>query len=210
MFVAAMVWLKAYPLFPKPGSRKWSREEAGRAAKVGVAVSKITGAVFKKNLLQTELHEICLGLLSAVKSEVEAMTGDKEGLYFNVSLLVEDPDDNLRVKVFARVDQNRQNNSYIKKELLIEESFRTRKSINISECKIEGRPYRSIFGYPLFSSLSTGMTFLGVVTIDSSEPHHFDGIMDAIDTKLLPYISLLKLAIIADKVLGERRRRNGR
>lgn len=210
IFVIAIFWTKLYPVLPKPGIRKWRQEEASRASHVYVAASRLTSALAAKNLLQTDLQAVCQGILSAMKSEVEALMGDKEGLYFNVSLLLEEHDDGNRVYVFTRVDQNRQNSSYLKKDLLIAPSFSTGKCIYIPECHLTDRPYKCIFGYPLFSQLSSGMTFLGAVTIDSSEPRHFDGLELSIETKLLPYISLLKLAIIADRTIGEKRRRNGR
>jgi hypothetical protein len=204
-FVVSMLFVVIVPLLPKRQSKKWLKEEVRRAQAVSAAVVQTSFALAKKNLLKTDQLTIFQRLLSAIKSEIEALTGDRESLFLNVSLLVEEPNDPQTLTVICRANQDRQNASYKKRDLFIAESLDQGSLVYNPEISIPGKPYRSIIGIGLLSELPGGLTPLGVLSIDSSEVHHFDGLENIIETRLLTYVSLLKLVIVVGRDFGEGR-----
>ncbi|HXK58289.1 MAG TPA: hypothetical protein PLP42_00205, partial [Acidobacteriota bacterium] len=86
--IAALVFNAVYPLIPKPKVKKWRQEEIRRVRFISVAISQLTSSARSRRFVQTEFDRITQGLLAAIRSEVEALVLDTEGIYINVNLLV--------------------------------------------------------------------------------------------------------------------------
>ncbi len=199
VFVLALAYTTALPYLPKRKSAKWVTEDLRRTKTVAVAISEIASAVWNRRLPPEERQGLFMRLLSAIKSEVEGITGDHEGIYSNVSLLLED-DGTEHLKVVCRANQDRPLASYKKAELLISKALQTGEIVYDPECKFVDKPYKAILGIPLISEVeSSRLITSGVVSIDNSRAHCFDGLTDEVQTKTLIYIGLLKLVIIVDR-----------
>jgi len=145
-------------------------------------------------------------LLSAVKSEIEGIIGDHEGIYCNVSLLLEDRGDYL--SVVCRSNQDRPLAQYRKSDLLISDVLVSGEIHYEPDCNFADKPYKAIFALPLVSAPEGSKMFTnGIVSIDSSQAHCFDGLEEEVVTKTLVYINLLKLVIISDGALRPSRGR---
>jgi len=199
-FVVALAYATAQPYFPNHVSKKWLVEDLRRTKVLAVAISEISSAVWNHALKPEEKHELFIKLLAAIKSEVESITGDHESIYSNVALLLDDNGD--RLKVVCRANHDRPLTSYRKTDLLISKTLNTGEVFYEPDCKMADKPYKAILGIPLISGPENSRMFVsGVVSIDSSEAHGFDGLEDEIEAKTLPYISLLKLVITTDETL---------
>jgi hypothetical protein len=208
IYVVSAFYAAIVPLLPKKPSQKWIAEEQKRAEMVGVALSKLSIGIVSRNLRTAEFKDIVTGLLQAMKSEVQAIAGDKEGIYTNVTLLIHDCElDKLRV--LSRADLNRPEAVYERKALHVAESLKDGRRRYFPKLDLQDKPYCCILGVPLLSQLPSGLESIGVISIDSSEPHYFDSRDQKIEAKLQPYIAMLKLAILFEKEFGEGRR-NGR
>jgi hypothetical protein len=206
IFALALAYVNAQPYLPKRASKKWVIEDIRRTKAVGVAVSRISSAIRNHSLKPEERQSLFMILLSAIQSEIEGVTGDHEGIYSNVSLLLNDNPD--RLKVVCRANHDRPLKSYMKSDLLISKSLATLEVFYEPECILADKPYRAILGIPLVSTPENSPTLVsGIVSIDNAEAHCFDGLVEEIETKTLPYINLLKLVIIADEALNVAKRR---
>ena len=201
MFVVALGYVTAQPYFPKRVLKKWVIEDLRRTKVLAVAVSEISSSIWNHRLTPEGKHELFVKLLSAIKSEVEGITGDHQGIYFNVALLLlDDRDESLNV--VCRANHDRPLTSYRKTDLLVSDVLSTGEALYVADCQFSDKPYRAIFAIPLvFGPEHSKMFVSGVVSIDSSERNHFDGLEDEIETKTLPYISMLKLVITTDEAL---------
>jgi len=172
----------------------------------GVAVSEISSAIWNHSLRPEQQHGLFVRLLTAIKSEVEGITGDYESIYLNVSLLLDDNDGRLRV--VCRANNDRTLNSYRKADLLISESLATGEKYYEPDCKLADKPYKAILGMPLVSIPENSRSLVhGIVSIDSAQAHCFDGLLDEIENQTVVYINLLKLVIITDESVRNRRGR---
>lgn len=198
LFVVALTFATALPHLPKRKSAKWVTEDLRRTKTVAVAISEIASAIWNGRLRPEEKHALFMRLLSAIKSEIEGITGDHEGIYSNVSLLIDDKDGHL--SVVCRANQDRPLASYQKGNLVVSKALETREIVYEPDCRFADKPYRAIMGIPLISG-PEGNNTSGVVSIDSSQAHCFDELGDEVQTKTLTYIGLLKLVIVVDEVL---------
>lgn len=74
--------------------------------------------------------------------------------------------------------------------------MQTRTKEYVPRFEMEGKDYRCILALPLVIETATGDDVsIGVVSIDSGQANDFDGLIDRIEIRLLPYLSLLKLAL---------------
>ena len=165
-------------------------------------MSKITSAIWNRNLRPEQKHDLFVGLLSAIKSEVERITGDNEGIYLNVSLLLlDDKGDSLAV--VCRANNDRPHNTYRRSDLLVSDALLTGEKYYDPDCKLADKPYKAILGMPLVSVPECSKPLVhGVVSIDSSQTHCFDGFLEDIENKTVVYINLLKLVIISSESLS--------
>jgi hypothetical protein len=207
VFVFALGITTVQPYLPKRVSTKWIVEDVRRNLATGVAVSGITSAIWNRQLRPEQKHDLFVRLLSAIKSEVEGITGDNEGIYFNVSLLSLDENGGT-LTVVCRANPDRPLRSYRVVDMLVSQTLSTGKMFYEPDCKLADKPYKAILGIPLVSVHENCKPLVhGIVSIDSAQAHCFDGLLEDIENKILMYISILKLVITADEAL---RRGGGR
>lgn len=207
-FLIAVAYSTAQPYFPKSTTSKWAAEDLRRTKALSVAVAMISSSLWNGRMSDRDKHDLFGRLLSAIKSEVEDITGDRDGIYLNVSLLLDDKDD--LVEVVCRANNDRAPASYKKSTLLVSKAFSSGEELYVEDCDLADKPYKAIYAMPLVSAPQNSRMFVqGLVSIDSSRGHHFDGLEDAISTRVLPYLNLIKLVLIADEKLRVRRQ-NGR
>jgi len=188
------VWLK--DRFQK---KKWEVESKRRPEAIGVALSKLASCVRNDRFSAVELHQIEQGLLIAMKSEVESVIADSEGIYLAVNLIVEDqaPQSNL-LMVLNRSNVDRDlYKTYPKDSSMV--VWRAMKSERFTyEPKyslVHGTPYRAILAFPIVTHNDGKTESMGGISIDSSIVGHFDGHENKLETVLLPYISIQKLVL---------------
>jgi len=210
-FVVALGFTTAQPYFPKRESKKWIVEDVRRNLATGVAISKISSAIWNRRLRSEQKQDLFVRILSAIKSEVEGITGDNEGIYLNVSLLLID-DKGERLTVVCRANHDRPLSSYRRTDLLVSQSLSTGEKYYEPECNFADKPYRAILGMPLVAIPECCRALPhGIVSIDSSQARCFDGLLEEIENKTLVYINLLKLVIVSDESLsGVKGRQNER
>lgn len=202
MFILALGFITVLPYMPKRKSTKWVREDVKRNLTTGVAVSGITSAIWNHQLRPEQKQDLFVRLLSAIKSEVEGITGDNEGIYFNVSLLSLDANGGT-LTVVCRANPDRPLRSYRVEEMLVSQTLSTGKMFYEPDCKLADKPYKAILGMPLVSVHENCKPLVhGIVSIDSAQAHCFDGLLEDIENKILMYLCLLKLVITADEALS--------
>ena len=208
MFVFALTLTTVQPYLPKRVSTKWVVEDVRRNLATGVAVSGITSAIWNHQLRPEQKHDLFVRLLSAIKSEVEGITGDTESIYFNVSLLLLDEKDDT-LAVVCRANPDRPLSSYRVADMLVSQTLSTGKIFYEPDCKLADKPYRAILGLPLVSVHENCKPLVhGIVSIDSAQAHCFDGLLEDTENKILMYLSMLKLVITADEALRRGRGRH--
>jgi hypothetical protein len=148
-----------------------------------VAVSGITSAIWNHQLRPEQKQDLFVRLLSAIKSEVEGITGDNEGIYFNVSLLSLDANGGT-LTVVCRANPDRPLRSYRVEEMLVSQTLSTGKMFYEPDCKLADKPYKAILGMPLVSVHENCKPLVhGIVSIDSAQAHCFDGLLEDIENK---------------------------
>lgn len=197
-FVVSLIYSFCYPLLPKSAPAKWAQEEIQRAKTIGVAATQIAAAISDKEFTLLDMHRVTNRMLHAIRSEVQQMLLDAQESYFNVSLLIEDGDD---LVVFDRTNPDRPDNArYPKNRMVVGKAMNSRSYAYEPDFKPtpeEGtKPYRCILAFPLIIKLDGTLEVIGGLSIDSWRAHHFDGLEENIETKLLPYLGLVKLAIV--------------
>lgn len=207
LFVIALGLVTVRPYLPKQVSQKWVIEDLRRTKALSVAISELGSAIWNHELQPENKNSIVSRLLGSIKSEVEGLVGDHESILLNVGLLLEADQGELRVA--CRTNLDRPMATYKKSELFVSAAMRTGEVCYEPCCDLPGKAYKAILGIPLVSGAEgERLSTTGVVSIDSSRAHCFDGITEVIESKTLPYVSLLKLVIIAEESLGRKGGRN--
>jgi hypothetical protein len=198
-FGAALVYATVYNLWLKQRLKrsKWETEERRRARSLSVSISRVAACARAGKFTPVDLDQVEHGLLAAIKSEVEAVVVDTEGIYLNVTLLIEDPTDATRLYGLNRAELDRDLHKSYPKDVMI--AWRAMETGTFAyEPRFETRePYRSILAIPIvLSDAGSTATSLGALSIDSEREHHFDDREQRIERKLLPYVTLLKLVLV--------------
>nr|WP_281719506.1 hypothetical protein [Nitrosomonas nitrosa] len=178
--------------------KKWKAESIRRSQAIGVALSQLANNVRTNKFTTTSLHQIEQGLLSAMKSEVESVLGDSEGIYLSVNLIVEDRPSTELLIVLNRSNLDRElYKTYPKDDSMIAwQAMKANGFKYVSNYKQDnGKPYRSILAFPIVSHADGKPQSLGAISIDSSIAGHFDGHENKLETVLLFYISIQKLIL---------------
>lgn len=179
--------------------RRLADEEANRPLRLSHAISKFTlSANGREPVPLTTLGEIERCVLEAIKSEVEAHTGDTTGTYLNASLLIEDPDDRGNLKCINRAVTHREFPKTYKKEgMLVWDCMQ--EGIAKHEPSFRGPGgtlYKSILCLPLMYDKGGVKSVLGVVSIDHADKYEFIGLEEKLKIVLSPYLRLLELALV--------------
>lgn len=190
---AHRVWLK--DLFKK---KKWNIESSRRTQGIAIALSRLANGVRSNQFTPIELHQIELGLLNAMKSEVESLLGDSEGMYLAVNLIVEDHVNPLCLYALNRTNLDRElYKTYPKSDSMVAwKAMKTKARSYDADFNTNGeKPYRAILAFPIISHIGGKTKSVGAISIDSSAPRHFDGYEDKLELVLTPYIAMEKLVL---------------
>jgi hypothetical protein len=198
-FIVCFMYSKVHDLFMPLSSSlssRWTAHDYRTASYLAVSVETLRqGAHLNFDAVARE--KFIHGVLSSIHAEIERWVAESVGLYVNVSLLVEDPRDTSRLAVISRARPDRANASYPKHTLYAwRECWKKKKVFYAPDFSDPGKPYKSILLIPVkMESPNGNISVVGVISIDSSKKHHFGGLEDEIERKLLPELSLLKLAL---------------
>ncbi len=197
-FIAALVYSNLHTLLPSSlfENPKWVKEEVKRAKGLAVAVSILSRCVDPARLTELEKHTYVQGILVAMRSEVEKLIVDTEGIYINVNLLVVDPADESRLLVLNRANLDRALNVSYKKASMAAWIAMSQKHIEcIGDYTDPEKPYKSILAIPILEEKGRTIRALGATSIDSARKHEFDDLEKEIEAKLLPYLALIRLML---------------
>lgn len=186
-------WLK--DLFQK---KKWKTESIRRSQAIAVALSMLANCVRNGKFSAITLHQIEQGLLFAMKSEVETVLGDSEGIYLAVNLIVEDRQSSESLLVLNRSNVDRDlYKTYPKADSMIAWRAMSNQAFNYEPKyrQDSSKPYRAILAFPIVSHDDGKTKSLAAISIDSSITGHFDGHENKLETTLLPYLSIQKLIL---------------
>lgn len=192
------------PYFLKK-SEKWIQAHRSRHRKFAVALIRLTKCIISGKTPMEEIVEIENGILSAMLSNVEEVVVDIEGIYLNITILMNHQRNNDMLVSVNRAKKERPCKEYPKKDLLAWKAMiKKTKQYNpdFSSEVDDPRPYKCILAIPIISRSSGDEEALGAISIDSEVRDHFNGIIDEIVLRLLPYFTLLRLLLFYRQKIG--------
>lgn len=198
LFALAMGYTTVHRLFLRGRfqAKKWFAASLNRAETLHVAISRLARGLRMKALDAMTVDQVENSLLIAMKSEIEAEVVDAQGIYLNVTLLIDDPKAKDRLYCLNRANRNRELYvSYKKDGMVAATAMQTQKYAHEANKAYEGKPYRSILAFPIILRGESEES-VGAVSIDSSQPYHFEGRETKIEMRILPYLGLIKLALV--------------
>ena len=196
IYAVSLVVIAADKFLPKREREKWQQTEKTRTEATNVAVSVLAVCVRESRCTGEDFQDVTRRLLTAMKQEVEQFVADTEGIYINVSLIVEDESRPDFLRVLNRANADRPLHVYPKGDLYVWQAIRD-KQVRYEPCfSASKKEYHSILALPILLEDERGdQTSVGAVSIDSGRYNEFDDLVDRIRLRLLPYLSLLKLAL---------------
>ncbi len=145
-----------------------------------------------------KIKEIRQRLLNCIVDTVRAYRNDLSGSKIYSNLLVPDNDE---LVVIIRNAPDRSNGTrYKKTDLACSEVLNTKKPTflgDVSQITNRELSYKSFMAIPVLDYTKTKC--LAIVTIDSTEVHHFDEIYESFDTLLSPYITTITTTFILEE-----------
>ncbi|MDX2179655.1 MAG: hypothetical protein SFV18_08695 [Bryobacteraceae bacterium] len=179
-------------------------EERRRLERIAVGIDALAHWAISGVVTEAGLQRIEDGALHTILSEVEKQVGDVEGIYLNVSLIVEHPTDPARLLCINRADLNRPvPKAYLKTERVVWPCIERGEVVNVPAHQPVGdEKYRSILAMPLDSTRPGGVSIVGAVTIDSSVPGHFLDIQGSLRSPLSPALKLLAACVEGRRTKG--------
>ena len=203
IFVVAFLYTQLFPNLPKTATKKWRRAEISRLKATNVAISQITACIREDRFQDADFLDISGRLLAAIQLEVEALVVDTEGSYINATLMIEDETKPDNLRVLKRANSDRANPSYPKEGLTVWEAMQENQRKYLPDYTGMNKDYHCILALPIVIEDKDGIArSIGVVSIDSGRVRDFNGIDEQIETRLLPYVSLLKLLLSLRKSSG--------
>jgi hypothetical protein len=199
LFAAALAYTTIYRFVPKDVFRRAKSllEEQIRAQSYGAALTVIEEGIDKGSLERESLLWLEHCILRGVKSEVEQLLGECDGVYLDVLLLVPDPDDATKLHACASANTTQGINvRYLKAGSLSWEAMQTgrvrydpdfQSSFGTSTV-----PRRSVLTIPIATADSPAP---GAVKITSGRSHHFDDYEEQIAATLIPARRMLGVAL---------------
>lgn len=203
LFAVSLLISNTIQYIPKTGSKKWEAVATARLKCTNIAVSKLIAITREGWMEPNQLTDIANGLLVAVRQEVESVVQDSEGIHISANLLTEDGD---RLTVRGRANPDRAYCSYPKEGMVSWEAMVHKRRVYRAKFDQHGKDYHCLLILPLLTvDAENRETCIGVVTVDSDRTNDFDGVDVSIETRLLPYLSLLKLALTMEHTYAVRR-----
>ena len=145
-----------------------------------------------------KIKEIRQRLLSCIVDTVRAYRNDLPGSKIYSNLLVPDGDD--LVVVIRNAPNRTDGTRYKKSDLECSNVLNSRKPIfcgNVEQVTDRELSYKSFMAIPVMDY--TKQECVAIVTIDSTEIHHFDEIYESFDTLLSPYITTITTTFILEE-----------
>jgi hypothetical protein len=198
-FFLASAYLVIHPFIPKGKNTKWVKEETRRIRMISVAMANIATAINDGKHTETQAQEIIEGTLGAIKSEIETIIVDSDGVNVHVSLLIEHEQEHGLLRVIGRAQKNRRYRNLPKEGAIVWRAMENNHYEYEPDYEEKGREYKSILAFPVALACEQGNneeTVIGGLTIDSSEKYHFNAILDKIEIRLQPYLNMLALALV--------------
>jgi GAF domain-containing protein len=153
----------------------------------------------RAHLTPHEILDFQREALELIVSYVRGHRADLSGTQIFANLLVEDGDDLI---VVARNQEHREPGArYAKSTMLAWTAMHDGQTECMGDLvkdvpqQAEAKPYRSIMAVPVWGEEKV----VGVVSIDSTRPHHFDIECQNLERYLAPYICLLAWSITRDR-----------
>ncbi len=116
-YVVSVIAVPVLSFIPKARRAKWVAVEKTRIEATNVAISELAACVRKGTCTEAEFRDITRRLLTAMRQEIEQFVADTEGIYINVSLMVQDEARPAYLKVLNRANDNRPLSVYAKGDL---------------------------------------------------------------------------------------------
>ncbi len=205
--IAYVVCVLAIPVLqfvPKARRAKWVAVERTRTEATNVAISELASCVRSSACTEVEFRDITRRLLTAMRQEIEQFVADTESIYINVSLMVQDEIKPGYLRVLNRANDNRPLSVYPKGDLGVWVAMQNFRAEYIAKYNNLAKEYRCILALPIIVEDEVGVqTSIGVVSIDSGRPGEFDGQVEDVNLRMLPYLSLLKLSLDVRQQYGD-------
>ncbi len=193
VFIASYILDKLFPYIPSRASLSARDAEAARLRTMSVAIKKLAEEVNKEHVSEASISDISHRILWAVRAEVQGALNIVGGI--DATLMIPDEARPENLRVLARANTDRENASYPKRGLLVWEAMQQQATRYDGHFSDPRKRYKSILAIPLESTGEGHSGSVGVLSIDSSSAGEFDGLTQEIETKLLPYLSLLVLVL---------------
>ena len=191
------------PFLPKATRAKWAAVQRTRTEATNVAISSLAACVRASQCSPVQFQDITRRLLTAMRQEIEQFIADTEGIYINVSLLAQDDARPDFLRVLNRANDDRPLSVYPKGDLSVWHAMKECRVIYVPRYTDPTKEYSSILALPILLEDELGnQESIGVVSIDSGRPQEFDDQVDELRLRMLPYLSLLKLALSVRRQYG--------
>ena len=143
-------------------------------------------------------------ILEVIANSVRTYRCDTEGDKIFCNLLIEHDEGHLKVIARNKGGKRKDYPIYKKDGMLAWTSITHKRVCESGDIFIEfpstpaNKPYKSILTIPIIYRDSS----VAVLSIDSSEPYHFTGIEETINTRLLSYMGLVKKVLVEYNILS--------
>jgi hypothetical protein len=142
------------------------------------------------------LNRVEHGLLTALKSEVEARVGETDPNQIYASLMIEDTVDQEKLRCVNRSNLDRPiDRTYPKKEMVAWHAMQSQAMQQRNNFQSDDKPYRTIVAFPILERHNGRETCMGAITVVSQRPFHFEAHLKDLAVKVLPYVALHRLVL---------------
>lgn len=203
--VLTMLFARAFPVakaFWKGDSEKLNFLKKRRIESNTCLMEINSCLVDKQHVTPEKIKEIRQRLLRCIVDTVRAYRNDLQGSKIFSNLLV--PDGNDLVVAIRNAPDRTDGTRYSKNSLKCSAVLTTKKPLfcgdveHLEENKRDVR-YKSFMAIPVLNY--TNNECIAIVTIDSTEFHHFDEIYETFDTLLSPYITTITTTFILENIV---------
>ena len=201
--VAIMLFARAFPVFKAfwKGDKDKLNFLKKRRIESNTCLREINNCLINTEYATPEkIKEIRQKLLICIVDSVRAYRNDLPGSKIFSNLLVPTGDDLI---VLIRNAPNRADGTrYKKSDLFCSKALTSKKPLfcgDVQQITDRDLSYKSFMAIPVLSYDNSEC--LAIVTIDSTEIHHFDEIYESFDTLLSPYITTITTTFILEAQL---------
>ncbi len=169
-------------------------------------INRINRYILAGCVTKDDFKDLVSGILDCIAMSVQETRCDHQRVKIHANLVVEKDED--KYSIIARTDKSRYKREYDKGKCLCSDVFDTKKpkswgNVLISSKRWHERvPYKSFMALPVLDLEASKC--LAVVTVDSKEYHHFDGVHENYYELLKPYLETLSLIYYVYQKYGEK------